>query len=47
MDTTEAADLARIILADSEGEHPADLYTLNVREARTLAHAALNGETDD
>ena len=41
MDTTEAADLARIILDDTEDEHPADLYTLNVREARTLAHAAL------
>ena len=39
MNTTEAADLARTILADSEDEHPADLYTLNVREARTLAHA--------
>ena len=37
--STEAAELARIILADSEDEHPADLYTLNVREARTLAHA--------
>ena len=39
MSATEAADLARTILADSEGENPADLYTLNVREARTLAHA--------
>ena len=39
MNTTEAAVLARAILADSEDEHPADLYTLNVREARTLAHA--------
>ena len=39
--STEAAELARIILADSEDEHPADLYTLNVREARTLARAAL------
>lgn len=38
---TEAADLARIILADSEDEHPTALYTLNVREARTLARAAL------
>ena len=47
MDTTEAADLARIILDDSEGEHPTDLYTLNVHEARTLAHAVLNGETHD
>lgn len=39
--TTEAADLARIILDDSEGERPAGLYTLNVYEVRTLAHAAL------
>ena len=38
---TEAADLARTILDDSEGEHPADLYTLNVREARTLARAVI------
>lgn len=41
MDTTEAADLARIILDDSEADLPNDLYPLNVREARTLAHAAL------
>ena len=41
MNTTEAAELARIILTDSEDEHPTDLYTLTVREARTLAHAAL------
>ena len=41
MNTTEAADLARTILADSEDERPNDLYTLNVREARTLARAAL------
>ena len=41
MDTTEAADLARIILDDTETERPTDLYTLNVHEARTLAHAAL------
>ena len=47
MDTTEAAYLARIILTDSEAEHPDALYTLNVREARTLAHAVLNGETHD
>ena len=40
MNTTEAADLARIILEDTEGGHPKwDLYTLTVREARTLAHA--------
>ena len=47
MSTTEAADLARTILTDSGDEHPDALYLLNVREARTLAHAALNGETDD
>ena len=39
MSTTEAAELARTILTDSEDEHPDALYTLNVREARTLAHA--------
>ena len=47
MNTTEAADLARIILDDSEPDRPNDLYTLNVHEARTLAHAVLNGETHD
>ena len=47
MNTTEAADLARIILADSEAERPMDLYTLNVHEVRTLARAVLNGETHD
>lgn len=42
MSATEAADLARTILAGSAGERPADLvYTLTAREARTLAHAAL------
>ena len=41
MNTTEAADLARTILTDSEDEHPDALYLLNVREARTLARAAL------
>ena len=41
MNTTEAADLARTILDDSEADRPTDLYTLNVHEARTLAHAAL------
>ena len=41
MSTTEAADLARIILDDSVCEHPTELYTLTVSEARTLAHAAL------
>ena len=44
MNTTEAAVLARTILVDSEGEHPADLYTLNVHEARTLAHAVTRVE---
>ena len=39
MNITEAADLARTILTDSEDEHPDALYLLNVREARTLAHA--------
>ena len=42
MSTTEAADLARIILDDSEGDLPNDLYPLNVREARTLAHAVID-----
>lgn len=43
MDTTEAADLARVILEDSEGDRPADLvYTLTAREARTLAHAVID-----
>ena len=41
MSTTEAAELARTILTDSEDEHPDALYLLNVREARTLANAAL------
>ena len=41
MSTTEAADLARIILADTETDRHMDLYTLTVIEARTLAHAAL------
>lgn len=39
MSTTEAAELARTILTDSEDEHPDALYLLNVREARTLARA--------
>lgn len=47
MSTTEAADLARIILADSEDEHPTAMYVLNVHEARALAHAVLNGETHE
>ena len=41
MSTTEAAELARTILTDSGDEHPDALYLLNVREARTLANAAL------
>lgn len=39
MNTTEAANLARTILDDTEAERPTDLYTLNVHEARTLAKA--------
>ena len=39
MSTTEAAELARTILTDCGDEHPDALYLLNVREARTLAHA--------
>ena len=38
---TEATDLARTILADSEDEHPTAMYVLNVREARTLADAVI------
>ena len=41
MNTTEAADLARSVLDDSEGYPAGCLYTLTAREARTLAHAAL------
>ena len=44
MNTTEAADLARTILTDSGDEHPDALYLLNVREARTLAHAVTRVE---
>ena len=44
MNTTEAANLARIILADSEADRPMDLYTLNVHEARTLALAVTRVE---
>ena len=44
MSTTEAADLARTILADSEDEHPDALYLLDVREARTLARAVIRVE---
>ena len=39
MNTIEAADLARIILDDTETDRHMDLYTLTVIEARTLAHA--------
>ena len=46
MDTTEAANMARIILDDSEADLPNDLYPLNVREARTLARAVLKGGDD-
>ena len=42
MSTTEAADLARIILDDSEADRLTDLYTLTVHEARTLARAVRN-----
>ena len=41
---TEAAELARIILDDSEADRPMDLYTLNVGEARTLARAVIRVE---
>ena len=44
MNTIEAADLARIILDDSEPDRPMDLYTLTVHEARTLAHAVTRVE---
>ena len=44
MSTTEAVELARIILDDSEDDRPTGLYTLNVHEARTLAHAVTRVE---
>ena len=44
MNTTEAANLARTILDDSEGYPAGCLYTLTAREARTLALAALAAE---
>ena len=44
MNTTEAADLARIILDDTETDRHMDLYTLTVIEARTLAHAVTRVE---
>ena len=42
MSTIEAADLARIILDDTETDRHMDLYTLTVIEARTLARAVRN-----
>lgn len=36
---TGAVELARIILDDSEADPTAELYTLTVHEARTLARA--------
>lgn len=44
MSTTEAAELARTILDDSETDRLTDLYTLNVHEARTLARAVARVE---
>ena len=44
MSTIEAADLARIILDDTETDRHMDLYTLTVIEARTLAHAVTRVE---
>ena len=44
MNTTEAADLARIILDDTETDRHMDLYTLTVIEARTLARAVTRVE---
>ena len=46
MNTTEAADLARSVLDDSEGYPAGCLYTLTAREARTLALAALRAAFD-
>ena len=45
MNATEAADLARTILDDTDADRLTDLYTLTVIEARTLARAVLNGES--
>ena len=42
MNPIEAADLARIILDDTETDRHMDLYTLTVIEARTLARAVRN-----
>ena len=44
MNTTEAADLARSVLDDSEGYPAGCLYTLTAREARTLALAVTRVE---
>ena len=44
MSTIEAADLARIILDDTETDRHMDLYTLTVIEARTLARAVIRVE---
>ena len=44
MNPIEAADLARIILDDTETDRHMDLYTLTVIEARTLAHAVIRVE---
>ena len=44
MSTIEAADLARLILDDSEDQHPTAMYVLNVHEARTLANAVARVE---
>ena len=44
MNTTEAAELARTILNDTETDRHMDLYTLTVIEARTLAHAVTRVE---
>ena len=42
MNPIEAADLARIILDDTETDRHMDLYTLTVIEARTLARAVID-----
>ena len=44
MNPIEAADLARIILDDTETDRHMDLYTLTVIEARTLARAVTRVE---
>lgn len=48
MNTTEAADLARVVLDDTETDRHMDLYTLTVIEARNLARAVIRmGELAD